>query len=168
MRSEVQVLLDPPTSSSRSENDGRGSGWRKPDTCDMPPTHPATHGAGPFPSRCFLRNHLPGFGPELAKQVRGLSSVGRAPDLHSGGQRFDPARLHQPRHIAKDEMTVAKVVGAAKHVRDIAVHGRPIRSLSTFECLTVQSDVRRKLACDVLKSFREIQNQHCLIARVRE
>ena len=24
----------------------------------------------------------------------GLSSAGRAPDLHSGGQRFDPARLH--------------------------------------------------------------------------
>ena len=26
---------------------------------------------------------------------RGLSSAGRAPDLHSGGQRFDPVRLHQ-------------------------------------------------------------------------
>ena len=24
----------------------------------------------------------------------GLSSVGRAPALHAGGQRFDPARLH--------------------------------------------------------------------------
>ena len=27
--------------------------------------------------------------------VRGRSSVGRTPDLHSGGQRFDSARLHQ-------------------------------------------------------------------------
>ena len=27
---------------------------------------------------------------------RALSSAGRAPDLHSGGQRFDPARLHHP------------------------------------------------------------------------
>ena len=26
---------------------------------------------------------------------RGISSVGRAPDLHSGGQRFEPAILHQ-------------------------------------------------------------------------
>ena len=26
---------------------------------------------------------------------RALSSAGRAPDLHSGGQRFDPARVHQ-------------------------------------------------------------------------
>ena len=26
----------------------------------------------------------------------GLSSVGRAPDLHSGGQEFDSPRLHQP------------------------------------------------------------------------
>ena len=25
----------------------------------------------------------------------GLSSAGRAPDLHSGGQEFDPPRLHQ-------------------------------------------------------------------------
>ena len=25
----------------------------------------------------------------------GYSSAGRAPDLHSGGQRFDPAILHQ-------------------------------------------------------------------------
>ena len=28
-------------------------------------------------------------------QIRGCSSVGRAPDLHSGGRRFDPDQLHQ-------------------------------------------------------------------------
>ena len=28
------------------------------------------------------------------QQSRGISSAGRAPDLHSGGQRFDPAILH--------------------------------------------------------------------------
>ena len=28
-------------------------------------------------------------------EVWGLSSAGRAPALHAGGQRFDPARLHQ-------------------------------------------------------------------------
>ena len=27
--------------------------------------------------------------------MRGLSSAGRAPALHAGGQRFDPARLHR-------------------------------------------------------------------------
>jgi hypothetical protein len=26
---------------------------------------------------------------------RGCSSAGRAPDLHSGGRRFDPDQLHQ-------------------------------------------------------------------------
>ena len=26
---------------------------------------------------------------------RGCSSAGRAPDLHSGGHRFDPVQLHQ-------------------------------------------------------------------------
>ena len=28
-------------------------------------------------------------------KLRGCSSVGRAPDLHSGGRRFDPDQLHQ-------------------------------------------------------------------------
>ena len=27
--------------------------------------------------------------------MRGLSSIGRAPDLHSGGQEFDSPRLHK-------------------------------------------------------------------------
>src|SRR5690606_14732654 len=29
------------------------------------------------------------------RPVRGCSSVGRAPDLHSGGRRFDSCHLHQ-------------------------------------------------------------------------
>ena len=29
------------------------------------------------------------------KQIRGLSSAGRAPALQAGGHRFDPDRLHQ-------------------------------------------------------------------------
>ena len=29
------------------------------------------------------------------RSIWGLSSDGRAPALHAGGQRFDPARLHQ-------------------------------------------------------------------------
>ena len=44
----------------------------------------------------------PGFGTGVAGSnpvfpilVWGLSSAGRAPALHAGGQRFDPARLHQ-------------------------------------------------------------------------
>ena len=28
-------------------------------------------------------------------EARGCSSAGRAPDLHSGGRRFDPDQLHQ-------------------------------------------------------------------------
>jgi hypothetical protein len=31
----------------------------------------------------------------LPDHLWGLSSAGRAPALHAGGQRFDPARLHQ-------------------------------------------------------------------------
>ena len=30
-----------------------------------------------------------------ATKSRGCSSAGRAPDLHSGGRRFDPDQLHQ-------------------------------------------------------------------------
>ena len=37
------------------------------------------------------RSHHPGATSEMA---RGLSSAGRAPAWHAGGQRFDPARLH--------------------------------------------------------------------------
>ena len=40
-------------------------------------------------------------GSTLARRTRGfgskkwgISSAGRAPDLHSGGQRFDPVMLH--------------------------------------------------------------------------
>ena len=31
---------------------------------------------------------------EAARLLWGISSAGRAPDLHSGGQRFDPVMLH--------------------------------------------------------------------------
>ena len=31
----------------------------------------------------------------LSANIRALSSAGRAPDLHSGGQEFDPPRVHQ-------------------------------------------------------------------------
>ncbi len=31
----------------------------------------------------------------LRVSIRGCSSAGRAPDLHSGGRRFDPDQLHQ-------------------------------------------------------------------------
>ncbi|VXB90336.1 hypothetical protein BACI71_140002 [Bacillus mycoides] len=36
-----------------------------------------------------------GSNPVFPILVWGLSSAGRAPALHAGGQRFDPARLHQ-------------------------------------------------------------------------
>ena len=43
----------------------------------------------------MVRVHL---GPPLIKKIinitRGLSSAGRAPALHAGGQEFDPPRLH--------------------------------------------------------------------------
>ena len=45
-------------------------------------------------------------GPALdayGSKVWGLSSAGRAPDLHSGGQEFDPPRLHQASCTARRE-----------------------------------------------------------------
>ena len=58
MRSEVQVLLDPPLSLLRKS--AMASSSRK----------------------------------AAGRRSWGLSSAGRAPDLHSGGQEFDPPRLH--------------------------------------------------------------------------
>ena len=77
------------------------------------------------------------YGSEPAGQIWGLSSAGRAPDLHSGGQEFDPPRLHQRFSI---------------------------ESLSTSECLAVQSDdialFLRKLR---LTSYREISKSTLLV-----
>ena len=69
----------------------------------------------------------------------GLSSAGRAPDLHSGGQEFDPPRLH---HFLRIPEIRNRDDWIAKHWQ---VFSRPIG--------------RR------LTSLREITNQHCLIAR---
>ncbi len=43
------------------------------------------------PRRYFLSEWTLGF----VWRKRGCSSAGRAPDLHSGGRRFDPDQLHQ-------------------------------------------------------------------------
>ena len=42
----------------------------------------------------------------------GLSSAGRAPALHAGGQRFDPARLHHKYVTNKDPGGVAQLARA--------------------------------------------------------
>ena len=44
--------------------------------------------------KCLLRNHLSAHTSSL-RLTRGISSAGRAPALQAGGQRFDPAMLHQ-------------------------------------------------------------------------
>ena len=42
-----------------------------------------------------------GFLSQRAKKIWGFSSAGRAPALQAGGQRFDPANLHQYGPIAQ-------------------------------------------------------------------
>ncbi len=46
----------------------------------------------------------------LPDHFRGLSSAGRAPALHAGGQRFDPARLHQKKILTpvSDRVNIVK------------------------------------------------------------
>ena len=39
-------------------------------------------------------------------QAWGLSSAGRAPEWHSGGQRFDPARLHDTESLIFGKLIV--------------------------------------------------------------
>ena len=41
--------------------------------------------------------------------VRGLSSVGRAPALQAGGQRFEPVRLHHFSNFPEMKTTVSAV-----------------------------------------------------------
>ena len=57
-------------------------------------------------------------GPEKdfkeVKIIRGYSSAGRAPALQAGGQRFDPAYLHQrvtPRDMTRQKLERAEDAG---------------------------------------------------------
>ena len=52
----------------------------------------------------FLKALLFNFeGSNLLKKIWGYSSAGRAPALQAGGQRFDPAYLHQKKRITNGE-----------------------------------------------------------------
>ena len=64
-----------------------------------------------------------------AKNVRlskfwGHSSVGRASDLHSEGQRFDPVRLHQNRGLAQSGSAPALGAGGRRFESYIPDHAR--------------------------------------------
>ena len=37
--------------------------------------------------------------PKMDEDIWGFSSAGRAPALQAGGQRFDPANLHQSKQV---------------------------------------------------------------------
>ena len=77
--------------------------------------------------------------PEVSLYLyRGLSSAGRAPDLHSGGQRFDPVRLHQDIH---------KIIKTTCGGFD-----RPVKDDLQYALGFV--------ACKKLTSFREKQHQY--------
>ncbi len=104
MRSEVQVLLDPPRLFARKKS----LSWQHMlfGMCenDCLTTLPAQQ-CGAFPlSDIRKRISCRVYSPKSAQQIWGLSSAGRAPDLHSGGQRFDPARLHQAPFEERCEM----------------------------------------------------------------
>ena len=56
------------------------------------------------PAWLFRRKASP-FWPTTFKEekmkIRGFSSAGRAPALQAGGQRFDPANLHQKKRLTE-------------------------------------------------------------------
>ena len=83
-------------------------------------------------------------GPD--KNRWGLSSAGRAPDLHSGGQRFDPARLHQ---------TFGLVVYASQSygLRPLRAGSTPVRA--------------RQLRCRALRVSRMTLRSECPRRRSR-
>ena len=55
------------------------------------------------PCQCLLCNHLLAHTSSL-RLTRGISSAGRAPALQAGGQRFDPAMLHQIQLLRMQKM----------------------------------------------------------------
>ena len=88
MRSEVRILPGPPVSwKSRT----KGPQGRMAARAYARKAKPTRHPSNQFDGTSAMS------APALeADRKRGLSSAGRAPALQAGGQRFDPARLHQP------------------------------------------------------------------------
>src|SRR5665213_1754928 len=92
----IELVLVIPRSTGLDSNLGEPEGPRRrasgrqsgPVGSDSKETRPSK-----VPARREVKA-IPGHLSE-AKQSGGCSSVGRAPDLHSGGRRFDPDQLHQ-------------------------------------------------------------------------
>ena len=133
MRSEVQVLLDPPFALLMADREGSPS-LARPRTCGRPGIDP----------------------PESAQAcLWGLSSVGRAPALQAGCHRFESVRLHHlPRHDQREPGAVlSRPVGRGSlgnlltsfreinqrcrsHPREDAMVARPTAALSKSSTLT--------------------------------
>ncbi len=56
----------------------------------------------------------------LSRQQRGHSSAGRAPAWHAGGQRFDPAWLHQIRTLGRSSFASPSSRGLGHHPFTVA------------------------------------------------
>ena len=48
--------------------------------------------------------------PDFFLNLWGLSSAGRAPALHAGGQRFDPAYLHHLSSLSRLSKLIVKIL----------------------------------------------------------
>ena len=115
MRSEVRIFLGPPFFRGFKRQRGRSSAWLSSHKLGRAVALSAFGGgceidltigcgnqpkglARPTGRRALWRESQ---GDECrrpaseVKQIRGLSSAGRAPALQAGGHRFDPDRLHQ-------------------------------------------------------------------------
>ena len=60
----------------------------------------------------------------FCEHLRGFSSAGRAPALQAGGQRFDPANLHQSRKALKNLVIVRLRVNLTKEEAQIRLRLR--------------------------------------------
>lgn len=60
----------------------------------------------------------------MRQKVRALSSIGRAPVLHSGGKRFESARVHNVKYLA-----LARIMDNGDKIMD---NGDKIMGISTI------------------------------------
>ena len=148
MRSEVQVLLDPPRFCEAKTNAAAYClAMRERHSFEVfadikfPEWHRVT-----LPGHCFAMpcRALPFCGAKW-----GLSSAGRAPDLHSGGQGFDPPSLHHALLPSRERLHPVLVRGVWPFRLRF-----DCRVLLGFCCPTGQ-----------LTSFREIQTSVALLIR---
>ena len=98
---------------------------------------------------------------QSAGETWGRSSAGRAPVLHTGGQEFDPPRLHQIAQVLQASRTNIQASSACA-VWMLALHRGGIAFLDKRSSLTVRFDEAKHRSCGAMPTAWALPRERCL------